>query len=684
MTTPDVPPVTTPHSSEIIRDNFPPTSESGTVQSVIAFFQKAAESVGTGNTAETMFALIEAHATGQTPTELLSDFTSDQRAAFDLALRSLNQGQGASVMAQDILNAKVQLNGVATTFEAAVEELIASYAASGGPSSPKNQGEFQQKYQELLEQAQKDADSIGKNHKSTQEQLIAGVQKGGTPQVPSTMAPTSSSNPTVPGMPDGAMGSMLQNVAGQMMKPPNLPMPNIGQMAQPMVQSAQSAIKELMQGNKGGNVPITEDALKKLSTSAGLSTQNASLSNARKLDGPEGDENGANSPLSRSAGLPKSATVEAGARHAAPDAAHSNEPDGSPQSAPTAPANTAAPVASTPTTTLSSGSAATGPDPLTPSAQTHVSSGDPGAGGSTLGTSAQAPVQTAATAPPGGMMPITPGMGVAPASGAGGSTGGAARSDRSKIPGYRPDLSDPDAALSDFGAGLKGLDHATDQQHIAASIAAGLVRMHQRAGVDTKVAVGIGGSQAVFATSDGLGFLARGIKAQPNLTPLITQVPDAFVGRWIGCDQPWRPLLDAVATGLVKPFDSVVCTDPSAQQHDVLVLGERELAAVNIIPGSQNRSTVDAVDPEDIDAVVKFLSSSWGQPVPSASDLETRAWTLRWVGEDVGDRPLRYATVWVHYLLAAAMVDLQVGDIDSARYMLRNALRVPVPAQVAR
>lgn len=62
-------------------------------------------------------------------------------------------GQGASVMAQDILNTKVQLNGTAVSFEAAVQELIASYAGSGGPESPRNQAEFTRKYHELLDQA---------------------------------------------------------------------------------------------------------------------------------------------------------------------------------------------------------------------------------------------------------------------------------------------------------------------------------------------------------------------------------------------------------------------------------------------------------------------------------------------------------------------------------------------------
>lgn len=680
MTTPDMPPVTTPHASEIIGSNFPPTSESMTAQKVLELFQKSAESVGTSDTANTMFALIEANATGETPTALLADFTEDQRANFDRALKQLNMGQGVSVMAQDILNTKVQLNGTVVNFEAAVEELIASYAGSGGPTSPKNQAEFQQKYQELLQQAKEQADSLGKNHKSTQDQLVAGVQKGATPEVPSTMAPTSSSNPSVPGMPDGALGSMLQNVAGQMMKPPNMQMPNIGQMAQPAMQSAQQAIQELMKG-KGQGVPITEDALKKLTTNAGLTGQGASLSNARRADLP-GAESGSGAHLGGPSGLgAKSATNETG-RHSLPNAPETElGPDGKPHNPPTTPATTAAPASVSPTTTASSGEAATGPDTLTPSAQTHASSGDAGAASSTLSQSGQAPVAAAA----GPAAPVMPMMGIPPASGPASGSGGAwsaAIAERAKGTAFRPDLSAPDDELRDLGTEARGMTHATDQQYIAASIAAGLIRMHQRAGVLTNVAVGISASQAVFVTSDGLGFLARGIKAQPNLTPLITVVPDSFVDRWLGCDQPWRPLLDAVALGLVAPFDSVVSSDPSAaQQPDVLVLGAPEIAEVNVLPGSQPRTEVDAIDPEDVEPVIEYLLGLWSSPRATATWLEEHVWQQRWSGE-FGE-PAR-SEAWVHYLLAAAIADKEVGDIDSARYMLRNALRVPVPAQVQR
>jgi hypothetical protein len=363
----DVPPVTTEHSAQILGDAFPTTSETGTVESVLTLFRRAAESVGTSNTAEVMFALIEANATGQTPTELIGEFTADQRTAFDRTLRQLNMGQGASVMAQDILNTKMQLNGVVTTFEAAVQELIASYGATGAPS-PRSQAEFQQKYRGLLDKAKEAAKQIGDNHRNTQDSLVSGVRKGAVPQIPSTMAPTSSSNPIVPGMPDNALGSMLQNVAGVMSKPPNLPMPNIGQAIQPAAQSAQSAISELMNKLPGKAVPISDDALSKLTTSAGLVNQSSSLSNPRSHGAPRPDSHhGSPAPGTRA---PLSGA------HGGENNRHMAHPGGEDQPAdedaptevtattPTSPATTSGHSESVPAVTLSSGQSATGTDSL--------------------------------------------------------------------------------------------------------------------------------------------------------------------------------------------------------------------------------------------------------------------------------------------------------------------------------
>lgn len=695
---PDLPPVTTPHSAAIIGTNFPATSESGTVASVIALFEQAAESVGTGNTAEVMHALIEANATGQTPTALLGEFTDDQRQAFDRSMRQLNMGQGASVMAQDILNTKVALNGTVTSFEAAVEELIASYAASGGAGAPQNQADFQQRYDDLLRQAKEQADTIGSNHRSTQDQLVAGVQKGATPQIPSTMAPTSSSHPTVPGMPDNALGSVLQNVAGQMMKPPNLPMPNLGQMAQPVAQSAQQAIQELMKKAGGSGVPVTDDALKKLTTAAGLTNQGTTLSSAREAsEGGRDEDRGA----ARPAGL-SGAGGAAGAagRDSAPEAPAADEQELPPHpgtnaggaalstgeaAVPTSPPATSAPSPATVGTTLSAGGVGTAAD-VTPGPQTRVSAGETSTVAAPLSTAGggAAPVAGGGAPMMGPMMaPMMGGAaaaGAPPAAGAGPSSAaatgsGASAAEDTKRAGFRPERP-ADSELADFGAERKGLVHATDMQHIAASIAAALVRWHQRIGSETAVAVGLSGSQAVFATSDGLSFLAPGVRAPAHLTPLITVVPDGFVDRWLGCAQPWRPLLTAAEVGLIAPLDSVVSTDLSAAQEGVLVLTAADVDEVNVAPATMDRHTFDAVDVDDVETVFEYLCGVWGRPSVPPLDLLERAHRFRWTGEGLGRE--RYAEAWVRYLLSAALVDLQAGDVDDARYCLRNALRVPV------
>lgn len=699
MTMPDTPPVTTPHSTQIIGSNWPTTSETGTVASVIALYEQAAASVGTGNTAEVMFALIEANATGQTPTELLGEFTQDQQAAFDRALRQLNMGQGASVMAQDIMNTKVALNGTVTSFEAAVEQLIASYAGSGGPGAPQNQAEFQEQYNQLLQQAIDQANTLGQNHTSTQDQLVSGVQQGAAPEIPSTMAPTSSSSPTVPGMPDDALGSMLQNVAGQMMKPENLPMPNLGQVAQPLAQSAQQAIQELMSNSgSGSGVPITDDALARLTSAAGLTNQGTTLSAASSGNNSDESENGSTSPGSRLASLSGSSSDNSTGRL---PGATSTEAEGeteelspyptgeatplgastSEASMPTEAATTNAPTLSSVGTTLSSGGGGVGEDTLSSAPQTRVSSGDAAPSSAALGQ----PAATGAGPGVGGAPMMGPMMGGAGAgapmggTAAVGSSSGSAPSDASKRPGFRPDLTVPENELVDFGSARRGLDHATDVQHMAASMSAALVRWHERSGKSIKVAVGLSGSQAVFATSDGISFLAPGVRAPAHLTPLITAVPDSFVDRWLGCDQPWRPLLAAAELGSIAPLDSVVSTDASAGQEGVLVLSAADVAEVNVAPSTQQRHQFDAVELQDVDAVFTYLCGVWGQPTAAPVDLEAQSGRLRWTGEGLGRD--RYARAWARYLLAAALVDLQSGDIDDARYVLRNALRIPVRAE---
>ncbi len=697
MSPTDLPQVPSEHSGTIIGGNWPQTSETGTVTSVIELYRRAAESVGTGDTAETMQALIEANASGQTPTNLIEHFTSEQRAAFDRALAQLNQGQGASVMAQDILNTKVALNGTVTSFEAAVEELIA--AAAAAPQTPKTQAEFERRYNELLDQAKQQADMLGKNHRSTQDSLVTSIQKGATPDIPSTMALTSPESPTVPGMPENALGSVLQNVAGQMLKPQNLPMPNLGQLSQsvsPIAQSAQAAIGQLMSSLGGGagagsGVPISDDALSVLSKASGIGEQDATLSGpasetgAGAAVGAGAGSNGAAAGRPATAGDPARTTLAA----EAPDNAKAPLSAAAPQNAtvaapalesaataPAAPAVTAAPSAHVPTTTLSSTDTAGIPDTLA-SARTHPSAGDAAVGAATLNPNAASAAAAAGGAAPMPMMPMMPmggGFGAAPASAAAGSVSTlSSTTDAARKP-FEPDRPAPSTELTDFGSDLKGLEHATDMQMVASSILAALVRVHNRAGVYSEVAVGVSATTAVFVTSDGLGFIPPGVRAAAHVAPLITMVPSDFIARWLGCDQPWRPLLEAAALDLVGPFEAVATTDSGAAAFGVLALTQEQIESVNITAGAKDRWFFDAVDVDDVKPALSYLESVWGRPLSSALELENAAVHARWTG-DAG--PGLYPRRWARYLIAAAAADLSKGDVDDARYALRSALRIP-------
>lgn len=718
MSPTDVPQVPSQHASTIIGNHWPQTSETGTAASVIELYKKAAESVGTADTAETMHALIEANATGVTPTKLVAEFSTQQRQAFDRALQQLNMGQGASVMAQDILNTKVQLNGTVVSFEAAVQQLLA--AAAAAPQTPKTQEEFEKRYNELLDEAKNQAKQLGQNHRLTQDALVSSIQQGATPEVPSTMAPTSPEAPTVPGMPDNAMGSLLQNVAGQMMKPQNMGMPNLGQLGQsvaPLAQSAQAAIGQLMSslggaGGLGEGAGAGDDALSVLTKGSGVGEQDATLgqptsgaaggvgagsvgqsagsggSGSGRTASSEASEGEAEDDKALAAEAPEAKTTlsAAPAENATLSSPGQNMTVAAPATTPlaaesvaTAPpvtAATAAPVTVVPTTTLSAGDAATAADPLS-SARTHTAAGDVTVGSAALtpGSPATAAAGAAGAAPM-PMMPMMPPMGGGLGGGSHNGSAPPARAAAAEVArkDYQPERPEPSAELTDFGSGLKGLEHGTDMELVASSILAALFRTHDRAGINTQVAVGVNMTTAVFVTSDGLGFLPPGIRAAGHLTPLITQVPNDFIARWLGCEQPWRPLLEAAAVGLVGPFDTVVTTDADAAAFGVLALTQEQIEAVNISAGSKDRWFFDAVDPQDVRGAQQYLESLWGRPLSPAADLEDRAWQARWSG---ADGPGLYPRRWARYLIAAAAADVAAGDIDDARYALRCALRIP-------
>ena len=100
-------------------------------------------------------------------------------------------------------------------------------------------------------------------------------------------------------------------------------------------------------------------------------------------------------------------------------------------------------------------------------------------------------------------------------------------------------------------------------------------------------------------------------------------VPEEFTARWLGCAQPWRPLIEAAAVGLAGPFEAVVTTDSAAEAVGVLSLGPAEIEAVNIAAGSADRWHFDAIDTEDVEPALNYLFSVWGRPTQSAHSPKT-------------------------------------------------------------
>lgn len=662
----DLPQITSEHAPEIIGDNWPEHSETDSAAACLAMFENAAHSVNNANVADAMFALLESSAKGQTPENLMAGFTADQREAFDEAMTHINMGQGASVAAQDILGTKVQLNGVVETFEAAVQELLAQYSTPGS-----NQQELQRKYQELLDQAKSKADELGSNHKSTQNELMSGIQKGAEPTVPSTMAATN--DLVAPGLPSDSMGALLQQMGGVMQKPPKLPLPDVQKAIQPAAQGMQQGLSSLLsQLNRPGGVDISKDALSKLVSSTADRNTPATLSApgvGRGLGGGRENGGGGGMRTALSAHSPdnqRSHTPE----QTGGDPLGSNEGK-SQDTTPTEPPATQHPAAAAPQVTLSAGAAVEAAPSL--SAHTHLSSGDVASGASVLGH--------AAAASTGGAGLVGPMIGPMMGPLMGGAAGaGAATADKkpSKTAIYDPREHGPkdvDEQLRDFGSAVKGLAHTTDQEMLAAAVLAGIVRSNLRAGFNVQAAVGVSAAGSVFATSDGLGFIPENVRLAPSVRPLITAVPDEFIASWLGCDQPWRALLAAADERLVGQFDAVAATDPDAQQYGVLTMNKQQIDAVNIAAGAVSRWECDAVDAADIPAALAALTTAWGTPSKHPEEALRDAVARRWRG----DRTSSQAAVaaWAAYLIAEAATADALGKIDDARYLLRVALRVP-------
>lgn len=676
MAGPDLPPIPTEHSQEVIGDNWPDHSETDTVAAVLALFEKSAHSVNAGDVADTMFALLEATAKGETPENLMDGFTADQREAFNEAMAAMNRGQGASVAAQDILNTKVELNGVVETFEEAVQELIAEYSGTAA-TSPRSQQEFQEKYQQLLDQAKQKANQLGENHKSTQSSLMSDISKGASPTIPSTMA--AGNGATVPGMPADAMGGLLQNLGGVMSKPPNLPMPDVQKAIQPAASGFQQGLAALMQGGKPGGVDVSKDALSKLvSTTADNNAKNPLSGPAAKpavhREQREGGGGQLRSPLSvSSADNQRPDTVG----QPADDPLGLGDQQERQATLPTEPAATEAPQHSGPQVTLSSGAAVDAPSPLSPAGGTHLSSGEAGSGTNPLHGGGHAPAPTGGAPMGGGMGMMGPMMGAMGAAGGAAAHGGGERNRPATTVKYDPRGQDHevDAELRDFGYAMKGLEHATDKQMIAAATLAGVVRANRRAGVTTEVAVGVSDTGAVFVTSDGLGFIPEGVRLAAHVKPLITMVPDEFIVRWLGCDQPWRALLEAAGQRFVGPFDAIAATDPAAEPQGVTVLTDAQIDAVNIAAGNADRWDFDAVHEADIADALTALTVVWGAPKLRPDAAFGEAVACRWRGDRFGDRDAIGA--WARYLVAAAATASALRKEQDASYLLRVALRVP-------
>lgn len=210
---------------------------------------------------------------------------------------------------------------------------------------------------------------------------------------------------------------------------------------------------------------------------------------------------------------------------------------------------------------------------------------------------------------------------------------------------------------------------------LATSIAAALAQQI-RGDADIAVAVGADG-KAVFATSDGLGFLPDGATTSSRLTALVTAVDDDFLARWLGCGLPHVALVAAANAGLIPAPVEIVTTCANSSSGAVVSVSDEDLAAADPYPLGRARELSDFIEAADVVNAYSDVTGIFGFPSRTPEVAEREAAALRWNGAPNAE----YALAWARYLIAASEDAVSRRDENSARYLLRNALRIPAPVK---
>lgn len=282
MATGGLPPSTTPNFDKVVRGHYPELDETAYAARATEQHANGINAFASAETVTNMAVSVASSMQGETADAADSQFATRvanftaQGATFE------NRSVATALSAQNILNAKTELNARAEAFDMEWEATKARAVAEGW-DQPRIQAEFDA----LLEQAQGDADAIAANFQSANTELKGHIAAGTEPSVPANM-PSGAPGAGAPSLelPPELM-SQMQGMLGQGMGAvQSLPqsLQGLTGQVQPLVDPLLQAIQGAASGS--GNVNVTPEMLDEML--AGQEGDSGSASNAPEAPSPEG------------------------------------------------------------------------------------------------------------------------------------------------------------------------------------------------------------------------------------------------------------------------------------------------------------------------------------------------------------------------------------------------------------
>ncbi|SIF35787.1 hypothetical protein [Mycobacteroides abscessus] len=288
MATGGLPPSTTPNFDKVVRGHYPELDETAYAARATEQHANGINAFASAETVTNMAVNVASSMQGETADAADSQFATRVANFTAQGTTFENRSVATALSAQNILNAKTELNARAEAFDMEWEATKAR-AVQEGWDQPSLQAEFDR----LLEQAQGDADAIAANFQSANTELKGHITAGTEPSVPASM-PSGAPGAGAPSLelPPELM-SQMQGMLGQGMgMAQSLPQSLQGAVT-PLTQQAQGLIDPLLQAIQGaaggsGNVNVTPEMLDEMLAGQESEGGGGSASSAPEASSPEG------------------------------------------------------------------------------------------------------------------------------------------------------------------------------------------------------------------------------------------------------------------------------------------------------------------------------------------------------------------------------------------------------------